>query len=229
VRGDQHEPVAGPHRVERPEDRRVPDRVRHRAGVELGQLGAVHLAAATAVAVAVSSRRGRVGVALRLGALLLEELVHAAQAVGERDAGSLRHERQDEVVLLGQVRLEQHPQGGADAGRPHRGVGAAQLLDEPGDDLVLAQHRLDQQAARRQVRGERVERLLLGPGVRQQLGDRPVDEVVTRLGRLLVAVGRHEPLGEAVQRARHDGMVLRDRLRGGGVLFAGGDDDGVHG
>jgi hypothetical protein len=68
VRGDEDHGVPRPHRVERPEDRGVPDRVRDRAGVELGHLLVVFTTGAPTALVNIDDRQlgGLVGHGLLL-------------------------------------------------------------------------------------------------------------------------------------------------------------------
>ena len=80
MRRHEHQAGPGAHRVERAEDRRVPDRMGHDAGVELGVAGTVDLAAAALVAAAAALG---VSAGMLLVLLVSSELVHPVEQARE--------------------------------------------------------------------------------------------------------------------------------------------------
>ena len=222
---------AGPDGLERAEDRGVPDRVRNRTDVQLWVARAVDLTARAGVATAAGVLGRGARVRPCVPGLPAEELVHALEQRRHRDAGGGDQQGNDQVVLLGQVRVEHHAERPSRRGRPQQVSRLGHLAHQTGDDRVLAEHRVDQQPSlHRRLRG-RVHRPLLGQRVRDQLGLAPVHEIpagsLCRSG-VVLRGGLEQGLDAQPQRTGHLGVVLLDRLRGGRVGLARGDDEFGH-
>ncbi len=215
--------------LQRPEDRRVPDRVWDRAHVQLGIPRTVDLTARAGVATApgadvVRTRGAGLG-------RLAEQLVHATEQVMQRDARGRGQQRHHQVVLLGQVGVEDLPQGGGRRGSPEQVVDLCHVTQQLGQNLVLAEHRFYEQPPFDGCLRGRVQRLLLGQGVRYQFALAPVHQVAAGLlgcGRVASGGGREQCLGVQVQGAGQCGVVLLDRLGGVGVCLVRGDDEFGH-
>src|SRR5690349_1232504 len=120
--------------LQRPEDRRVPDRVWDRAHVQLGIPRTVDLTARAGVATAPGADVVRTQGA-GLGRLA-EQLVHATEQVMQRDARGRGQQRHHQLVLLGQVGVEDLPQGGGRRGSPEQVVDLCHVTQQLGQNLV---------------------------------------------------------------------------------------------
>ena len=111
-------------------------------------------------------------------------------------------------------------------------VRRGELLDKGRNQHVFAEHAVDQEPAFDAVMGGGIQRLLLGRGVREQLGPAPGGEPFARV--LPAAVmgarrSREDRLDLQLQGDLELGVMLFDGCGGTGVRFDRGDDEGIHG
>jgi hypothetical protein len=120
--------------------------------------------------------------------LVPEELVHAGEQVGQRHLRVGRQDREQELVLLVEVRPEQHRQRRPGGRRTDRVGGRVELIDQPRQHLVLGEHAAHEQPCVLAAARGRVHGLLLGARVREQLAPAPAHQLeASAVGRIVGA------------------------------------------